>query len=183
MTTKEQETKALRQIEKILASLGENSYVATAFEGCLQIAEENIQNDFACSMKQRAEAAEEKAKTLEMVLREAQSATETYERAYKREQENHAYAIQEMQNKLTEQKKKMLDRDHYKEIWNLCYEQIQSNEAWMKLAADNMADFSDNPTDIGFVDAVKNYKKYKAAYEAQTKLLDYLDTLNFDEDK
>lgn len=57
MTTKEQERKALEQIKKIVAGLGENSYVATALEGCFEIAEENIEYDMACSMKQRYEAA------------------------------------------------------------------------------------------------------------------------------
>lgn len=58
MTTKEQERKALEQIRKIVAGLGEDSYVATAFEGCFEIAEQNIENDFACSMEQRADRAE-----------------------------------------------------------------------------------------------------------------------------
>lgn len=58
MTTKEQERKALEQIRKIVEGLGENSYVGTALEGCFEIAEENIENDFACSMMDRKEAAE-----------------------------------------------------------------------------------------------------------------------------
>lgn len=58
MTTKEMERKALEQIRKIVEELGEGSYIATAFEGCFEIAEENIENDFACSMQQRKEAAE-----------------------------------------------------------------------------------------------------------------------------
>ena len=66
MTTKEQERKALAQIKKIVESLGEDSYIAAAFEGCFEIAEENIENDFACSMKQRAESAEAKAEGLEI---------------------------------------------------------------------------------------------------------------------
>ncbi len=61
MTTKEQERKALEQIRKIVEGLGENSYIGTAFEGCFEIAEQNIDNDFGCSMKQRAESAEKKA--------------------------------------------------------------------------------------------------------------------------
>ena len=60
MTTKEQERKALEKIRKIVEELGENSYVGTAFDGCFEIAENNIEDDFACSMKQRAETAEEK---------------------------------------------------------------------------------------------------------------------------
>ena len=57
MTTKEQERKVLEQIRKLVAGLGDDSYVAKAFEGCFEIAEDNITNDFACSMKQRAESA------------------------------------------------------------------------------------------------------------------------------
>ena len=57
MTTKEQELKALARIEKIVADLGEDSYLSFAFEGCFNIARENIENDFACSMKQRWESA------------------------------------------------------------------------------------------------------------------------------
>lgn len=60
MTTKEQERKALEKIRKTVEELGENSYVGTAFDGCFEIAEDNIENDFGCSMKQRAETAEEK---------------------------------------------------------------------------------------------------------------------------
>lgn len=58
MTTKEQELKALAQIKKIVEVLGEDSYIGMAFEGCFEIAEENIQNDWGCSMKERAESAE-----------------------------------------------------------------------------------------------------------------------------
>lgn len=57
MTTKEQELKALARIEKIVADLGEDSYLSFAFEGCFDIAKDNIENDFACSMKQRWESA------------------------------------------------------------------------------------------------------------------------------
>lgn len=61
MTTKEQERKALENIREIVEELGEDSYIGTAFEGCFEIAEQNIDNDFGCSMKQRAESAENKA--------------------------------------------------------------------------------------------------------------------------
>lgn len=58
MATKEQERKALEQIVKIVEGLGEDSYIGTAFEGCFEIAKQNIENDWACSILQRAEAAE-----------------------------------------------------------------------------------------------------------------------------
>lgn len=44
-----------------MESLGENSYIGTALEGCFEIAEENIEYDFADSMKDRLETAREDA--------------------------------------------------------------------------------------------------------------------------
>lgn len=77
--TKDQEREALEKIKAILDTLGPDSYVGTAFEGCLEIAEENIENDFACSMKQRVEAVvientrlKEKVKELEDKLAESE---------------------------------------------------------------------------------------------------------------
>lgn len=57
MTTKAQERKALEQIRKIVEGLGEDSYIGTAFEGCFEIAEENIEFDFAISMKDKVQSA------------------------------------------------------------------------------------------------------------------------------
>ena len=65
VSTKEQELKALETIKEILDNLGENSYVATAFEGCAEIAKENIEYDFATSMKDKYETAVAKADTLQ----------------------------------------------------------------------------------------------------------------------
>ena len=58
MTVKEQERKALAQIREIVEALGPDSYVGTALDGCFEIAEQNIENDWACSMKHRVESAE-----------------------------------------------------------------------------------------------------------------------------
>ncbi len=58
---KDQERKALEQIKKIVEELGKNSYIGAAFEGCFEIAEENIDNDSASSIKQEYERAREDA--------------------------------------------------------------------------------------------------------------------------
>lgn len=77
--TKDQEREALEKIKAILDTLGPDSYVGTAFEGCIEDAEENIENDFAFSMKQRVEAAvvensrlKERVKELEDKLAESE---------------------------------------------------------------------------------------------------------------
>lgn len=65
MVSKEQERKALEQIKKIVDSLGADSYIATAFDGCFEDAQENIENDFAVSNRQRWQSAEHRAIGLE----------------------------------------------------------------------------------------------------------------------
>lgn len=58
--TKQQERDTLEAIRKMVEELGPQSYLATAFEGCFEIAEQNIEFDFADSMKGRLESAEKK---------------------------------------------------------------------------------------------------------------------------
>lgn len=73
MSTRTEEHNALAKIRKIVADLGENSYIGTAFEGCFEIAEENIDNDFGCSMKQRADAALKDAAALKKQVEDVTS--------------------------------------------------------------------------------------------------------------
>lgn len=95
MATKEQERKALAQIKKIVESLGEDSYIGTAFEGCFEIAEENIENDFACSMKQRYERASEEAANFEAQASEYKKQVEKLAAQLEREQEWRLYEDKE----------------------------------------------------------------------------------------
>lgn len=54
IATREQERKALEQIKKIVEALGPDSYIGTAFDGVFGVAEYNINNDAACSLRDRA---------------------------------------------------------------------------------------------------------------------------------
>lgn len=65
MTTKEQEREAIKKIRKIVEELGENSYVGFAMDGILELAEDNIREDTAYSMKERAEIAQKDAEEAE----------------------------------------------------------------------------------------------------------------------
>lgn len=61
IATKDQERQAIEEIRKIVDNLGENSYVGAAMEGVLELAEDNIENDFVQSMKESVETAEKKS--------------------------------------------------------------------------------------------------------------------------
>ena len=56
MATKEEERKALAKIQKIVSDLGENSYVGTALDGALDLANQNIDDDAAYSARYYREA-------------------------------------------------------------------------------------------------------------------------------
>lgn len=77
MTTKMQEREALEKIKKIIDELGENSYVGTAFDGCFELAEENIEYDAAFSMKELLDTAKANVESLkETVAETAKELTE-----------------------------------------------------------------------------------------------------------
>ena len=61
--TKQQEREALAKIKEIVAGLGENSYVGTALRECFSDAEQNIENDWALSMYDRWQYAEQQNET------------------------------------------------------------------------------------------------------------------------
>lgn len=65
MTTKEQERQAIAKIRRIVEGLGENSYVGTAMEGVLEVAEQNIEYDAAFSLKGEAEVSEKRKREAE----------------------------------------------------------------------------------------------------------------------
>ena len=55
MATKDQERGVLQQIKALVAALGPHSYIATAFRGVFDIAEENIENDFSGNPVEQAQ--------------------------------------------------------------------------------------------------------------------------------
>lgn len=60
MTTKDDERKALQQIKKIIEGLGKDSYVGTAIDQMiLDLAEDNINNDFLSSPAEMIKSREE----------------------------------------------------------------------------------------------------------------------------
>ena len=116
MATKQEELNALKKIGEIVNALGVTSYIGIAFEGVLEDAKENIENDWACSWKQRAEAREEEAvkahekmrdaeRRYREVLKDKELLTASIDRLTKETLEQHNFLIDE-QNKtadLTEQ--------------------------------------------------------------------------------
>ena len=77
MTTKEQERSALNKIRSILGTLDSDSWVNTAFKGVCDIAERNIEDDFADSPVERVGELERELAEYEEELAEARKKLET----------------------------------------------------------------------------------------------------------
>lgn len=143
MVTKEQERKALEQIKKIIAGLGKDSYIGMAFDGCLEDAEQNIENDFGCSMKQRVEM-------LEVRLEDSETENE------KLRTEN-----EKLRNEVANLKSKTLstaDAGAIKQIvWSAKLEAARMTDQ----SAQYIVDAADDPTSEAFRMAVKDHRSGK----------------------
>lgn len=166
MTTKEQEFKALTQIKKIVDSLGEDSYIAMAFEGCFEIAETNIAHDWGCSMKQRAESAEKKAEELEKLLKETSDRLNRTIKAMNINNENATSEINRLQDTINELSKKLPNDDDLTDCIQLVFEKEYEAEQEAKEAAELIVELAENPTSEEFRQAVRTNRaaREKAEY-------------------
>lgn len=89
MATKQQERDAIKKIEGIVKSLGPDSYVGTAMKGVLEIAEQNIEYDFADNLADRAEVATQKAEECAEKARVSKAASEAFKAQLEATEERH----------------------------------------------------------------------------------------------
>lgn len=159
MTTKEQERKALAQIKKIMDSLEADSYINTAFAGCLEIAESNIENDWACSMKDRAESAEAREEAAKARIKAAEERAKSL-----------ADALQAAYDEINKQAAKTLSADDLTDCRQLVDNEAYEAERQMKAAALEIVTFAEDPTSQNFKDAVINHRNALRRYDYNLRL-------------
>ena len=171
--TKQQERNALAAIRRIVEELGPQSYLATAFEGCFEDAEQNIEDDAAYSMKARLEIQAQRAiergyevDQLKADLAAAQFKIETLQSQFE----------------LDSQHIKKLERQQFPEhlrrdLWVMVTEEAEASRARMAEAADKMAVGADNPGCVLFKDSVALYRAEKTRAEAMEQRAAELDAL------
>lgn len=160
MTTKEQERKALAQISSIIEKLGPDSYIGIAFEGCIQDAVENIENDWACSWKQRAEAMDKELDTRAAGILNLQEEL--------KKQRERADAAEARYNEL---KKAQLSFDDLDDFAAMLNDSIYECEQNMEQAARTIVDMADTPTDIAFQNAVNIHRRAKQKRQYMADIL------------
>lgn len=140
MTTKAQERQAIVKIRRIVEELGENSYVGTAMDGVLEVAEQNIADDAAYSMKERMEIAErrkqEQAENLEKLKKELEAARTELAQSKEWWKEQQADLKKQLQEAQTLVERYKMPKDMYESIWLLIDEVRKQEEVRMMCAAE-----------------------------------------------
>ena len=184
MTTKEQERKALAQIQKIVDGLGKDSYIATAFEGCFEDAENNINDDAAYSMKSRWEDEKETSDNLRVIIDDLQDKLAESEKDY---EAAHAAAheiaaekdaeIAALRTELETVRKQILSKDDLFDISNLLTEKTVDIGKEVREAADRIVELAGEPNSALFKNAVMDHRTAKEDLNYHTALLTRVNSL------
>lgn len=152
MTTKEQERQAIEKIRKIVEGLGENSYVGFAMEGVLELAEDNIREDTAYSMKKEIEDPKKTVEKRGTTISELNT---------------------ELCNVRAEAKANEIPEELVQEMYCMAYDKEAESIGKMERAADQMAAAIIAGEDVhGFAE---EYKKQKANRSRYRKVMEELD--------
>ena len=164
--TKEQERETLEKIKAMVAELGPQSYLKTAFEGVYEVAEMNIDEDAAYSFPGRVNILEEQLREMGGKYNVARSDVEVL-----RSQLDHA---QEQADAL---KKQQLPVWLHSAVYGLASEELATSKARMEQAAETMAYYAEAPQDIAFAEAVKGYRAAKERREVCEQIVKGLEAL------
>lgn len=177
LASKRNERETLETIRQLVADLGPQSYLATAFEGCFEIAEQNIEFDFGDSMKGRVESAERK-------LDEAQAEIESLREQLAESQKdweaahaaNHELA-EEKDSAIAAIRVKVLSDDELFDIQMALKERVDDDEEESTKAAADIVKYSDDPSGEKFLEARNAYHIAQHDAEVIRELLKRVETV------
>jgi len=173
MTTKDQERQEIEKIRKIVEGLGENSYVGFAMEGVLELAEDNIREDTAYSMKKNAEIAWERADKAETENKDLKKEVEDLKKTVEKRGATISELNTELCNARAEAKANEIPEELIQEMYCMAYDKEAESIGKMERAADQMTEATIAGEDAhGFAE---EYKKQKANRSRYRKVMEMLD--------
>ena len=171
--TKEQERETLENIKAMVAELGPDSYLKTAFTGVYEIAEMNIDDDAAYNFPGRVDILEEQLKETGSKLNSAKRDADVAQKALATAEAQLAAA----QEQIAALKRQQLPEELRRDLWVMTTTEAEASRARMAEAAEKMAVGADNPGCVLFKDAVALYRAEKARAEAMEQRATELDAL------
>ena len=174
LATREQERKALEAIRKMVSELGPQSYLATAFEGCFEDAENNIENDFGDSMKARWLHADAQLKAANGTIEELKEQLEESQKDY----EAACAAAREMAEKKNAEIKTLQERVLSENDLTDCRQMaecfIEELRRKVKKAEATILEYAECPESTTFCNAVKERKTLTSDIDYYTSLAESL---------
>ena len=172
------EREYLGRIKNILDALGPNSYCAAAFDGCIADAEENIDSDFAVSMKGRwqseCKAHENTRKSLTEKLDAQGQRIAELEAELQKARQMEARARKEAAETkiaLEDAKKKILPADVATELAAMLRKQADEAAKEALYYADRMTVEVENSVPAGAANSAKRFREYRKAQVDALRLL------------
>ena len=159
MVTKEQEREILKNIRLAMAGADPEGYIAAAFDGCCDLAESNIENDFCISYRQELQAEQEKSAKLAAELKDAKEAA----RSQKRLLDSASSAVP--------------DLEETRILQDVVSGQMKRLQARMEESARNIVRLAENPADPEFTSEVIANRTAAAELKRLQGVLDRLDTV------
>lgn len=165
MTTKDQERQAIEKIRKIVEGLGENSYVGFAMDGILELAEDNIREDTAYSMKERAEIAQKDARKAEKENKDLKAEIEDLKKTVEKRGATISELNTELCNARAEAKANEIPEELIQEMYCMAYDKEAESIGKMERAADQMTEATIAGEDAhGFAEEYKKQKENRNRY-------------------
>lgn len=153
--SKAQEREALEEIKRIIFTLGNDSYIAIAFKGSIEDAENNIENDWALSMYDRWQTAEAKISDLEAQLRKANDHVSAAKDAVTAAND----LADAYKTALDEAIAKSLTPDEIETLQHIVFEKRINNESENSAAAKAIVENADHPESEAFQTAVRKHRE------------------------
>ena len=161
LSTKRNERETLEIIRQLVADLGPQSYLGTAFDGCFDDAEINIEDDLAFSMKARYEFAKGKVEELETQLKKAKQNIQVLIKRY----DERDAAFERMSSMV-------LPADDLEDLRQLVAAQVNEAKEKAKVESVTIIQFAKTPDAPEFKEAVNMYDHYTSTAAYYQKILD-----------
>ena len=176
MTTKAQEREILAKIRKLIESAGADSYIAIAFEGCIEDAEQNIEYDMACSMKQRLASAERKIETLKDQLAESEKDYEAAHAAAHEVADEKNAEIEALKAENAKLRKKIISVNDMDDCMAIIRDRICEYEEAATVAAEEIVKYAVTPECKEFQNAVRDHRNIIVLVDAYKSLRTRIET-------
>ena len=175
MMTKQQERETLKKISDLIAAAGPDSYIGMAFAGCVEMAAENIENDFGNSWPERYDAVCRSRDELAEARRCSDDALAAMEKRISAQIAKKDEEIQQLDADLKTAIQKQIPADLYRDLWlSLDMQRIEA-EAQIARTADLLAKLADRPQDIAVAAALKQLQVSTKARDNAAALLERLE--------